>query len=47
MEKENGKGFEYYNNGQLKFEGEYLNGKKMEKEKNTTATINQNLKGII
>jgi len=47
MEKENGKGFEYYNNGQLKFEGEYLNGKKMEKEKNTTTTINQNLKGII
>ncbi len=33
MEK-NGKGREYYTDGDLKFEGEYLNGKKMEKEKN-------------
>ena len=34
MEKKNGKGKEYYPNGNLRFEGEYLNGKKMEKEKN-------------
>ena len=25
--KRNGKGKEYYDNGKLKFEGEYLNGK--------------------
>ena len=30
----NGKGKEYYPNGQLSFEGEFLNCKKMEKEKN-------------
>ena len=30
----NGKGEEYYSSGELRFEGEYLNGKKMEKEKN-------------
>ena len=29
MEKKN-----YYYNGELKFEGEYINGKKMGKEKN-------------
>ena len=28
--KRNGKGKEYYNNGELEFEGEYLNGKKWE-----------------
>ena len=27
MEKKNGKGKEYYNNGTIKFEGEYLYGK--------------------
>ena len=27
MKKKNGKGKEYYNNGILEFEGEYLNGK--------------------
>ena len=33
--KKNGKGKEYnYYNGLVLFEGEYLNGKKMEKEKN-------------
>ena len=31
----NGKGKEYYLNGKLEFEGEYLKGEKMEKEKNT------------
>ncbi len=28
MIKKNGKGKEYYDNGELKFEGEYLNGKR-------------------
>ncbi len=28
--KKNGKGKEYYNNGSLKFEGEYINGIKIE-----------------
>ena len=28
MEKKNGKGKEYHWNGQLEFEGEYLNGQK-------------------
>ena len=32
-EKWNGKGKEYYYNGQLKFEGEYLNGKRNGKGK--------------
>jgi len=34
--KKNGKGKEYYDNDndKLKFEGEYINGKKIEKEKN-------------
>ena len=26
MEKKNGKGKEYYNNGKLKYDGEYLDG---------------------
>ena len=29
MENGNGKGKEYHKNGDLKFEGEYLNGKKV------------------
>ena len=35
-ELKNGEGIvkEYYDNGNLKFEGEYKNGKKMVKEKN-------------
>ena len=32
--KRNGEGIEYYENGKIKFIGEYLNGKKMDKEKN-------------
>ena len=34
MGKENIIGKEYYENGKVKFEGKYLCGKKMEKEKN-------------
>ena len=33
-EKRNGIGKDYWSNGKLEFEGEYINGKKMEKEKN-------------
>ena len=40
----NGKGKEYNDNGEL-FEGEYLKGKKMEKEKNIIMIVKQNLKG--
>ena len=36
----NGKGKEYNNNGELLFEGEYLNGKKMEKQKNIITMVN-------
>ena len=32
--EKNGKAKEYYDNGKLKFDGEYLNEKKMEKLKN-------------
>ena len=38
--EENGKGKEYNWNGKLEFEGEYLNGKRMEKEKNIMIMIN-------
>ena len=33
MEKDGGKGKEYYDNGKLKFEGEYLNGERNGKGK--------------
>ena len=36
----NGKGKEYYIDRKLVFEGEYLNGKKMEKEKNIMKMVN-------
>ena len=36
----NGKGKEYYDNGKLKYDGEYLNDKKMEKEKNMIIMVN-------
>ena len=32
--EKNGKRKEYYKEGKVKFEGEYLNGKKMDMEKN-------------
>ena len=32
--KRNGKGKEYFDNGKLGFEGEYLNRKKMDQENN-------------
>ena len=32
--KKNGKGNEYYENGKIKFKGEYLNGKKIENFEN-------------
>ena len=35
---------EYDYDGNLLFEGEYLNEKKMEKEKNMIVLVNQNLK---
>ena len=31
MEKKNGKSIEFYDNGKLKFKGEYLNGERIEK----------------
>ena len=31
---------EYYDNGKLEFEGKYLNGKNIEKEKNIIKIIN-------
>ena len=34
MEERNGKGKEYYDDGSLRFEGEYLMGKEMEKARN-------------
>ena len=42
--KRNGKGKEYYYNGKLLYEGEYLNGKEMEKEKNIIIIVNYYLK---
>ena len=36
----NGKVKEYYYDGTLKFEGEYLNGKEMEKEKIIMIMVN-------
>ena len=36
----NGEGKEYDNNGNIIYEGEYLNGKKMRKEKNMIKMVN-------
>ena len=33
MSKKNGKGKEYYDNGNLKYEGEYINGERNGKKK--------------
>ena len=38
--KRNGKGKEYYYDGKLEFEGESVNGKKMEKERNIIYMVN-------
>ena len=38
--KRNGKGKEYDSNGKLIFEGEYLNGKRHENQKNNNDIIN-------
>ena len=38
--KLNGKGKEYNDDGELKFEGKYLNGEKMEREKNNLMNFN-------
>ena len=43
----NGKVKKYHINGKLQYEGEYLNGKKMEKEKNMIMMVNYNMKGNI
>ena len=38
--EKNGKAKEYYDNNKLKFEGEYLNGEKIEKQKSILKTGN-------
>ncbi len=42
--KRHGKGKEYYNIGRLLYEGEYLNGNDMEKEKYIMEMINYYMK---